>query len=172
MSKWDSERCFSLPPCLSERGFTLRSEDKGDREFLEKLYIAVRWPELEQCGWTDQARLEFLRDQFGFQDKHYAEHYSDAEFLVLERNDAPLGRLYLFRAAKDIRIVDISLLPETRNTGVGTALLQGVMDEAKTTQRTVSIHVEKFNPAQRLYRRLGFVEIGENGPYWLMEWTA
>jgi hypothetical protein len=36
----------------------------------------------------------------------------------------------------------------------------------------VSIHVEKFNPAQNLYRRLGFREAGEDGPYWRMEWRA
>jgi ribosomal protein S18 acetylase RimI-like enzyme len=30
--------------------------------------------------------------------------------------------------------------------------------------------VEKFNPALRLYRRLGFTEIGDHGVYWEMEW--
>jgi hypothetical protein len=36
----------------------------------------------------------------------------------------------------------------------------------------VSIHVQKFNPAQRPYRRLSFVEAGESGPYWLMVWPS
>lgn len=172
MGKTDSLRCFAIPSGLSERDFVLRSERNDDHGFLEKLYIAVRWPELERSGWNDEAKLAFLREQFGFQDKHYAEHYADAEFLVLEKENIPLGRLYLYRTAKDIRIVDISLLPEIRNSGVGTRLLQGVTAEAKKTQRTVSIHVEKFNPAQTLYRRLGFREIAESGPYWLMEWAA
>ena len=69
-----------------------------------------------------------------------------------------------------MRIVDIALLPECRNRGVGTALLQAAMNEAAAAGKTVSIHVEKFNPAQRLYRRLDFHEISESGPYWLMEW--
>jgi ribosomal protein S18 acetylase RimI-like enzyme len=69
---------------------------------------------------------------------------------------------------EDIRIVDISLLPEFRGQGVGTALLGAVTQEAAKEHRSVSIHVEKFNPAQRLYRRLGFVEAGGSGRYWLM----
>ena len=34
----------------------------------------------------------------------------------------------------------------------------------------VRIHVEKFNPALRLYRRLGFTEIEDKGIYLFMEW--
>ena len=34
----------------------------------------------------------------------------------------------------------------------------------------MSIHVEKFNPAMRLYRRLGFVTEEDKGVYDLMRW--
>lgn len=170
MGKWDSLCRYAVPAILTERGFVLRSERGGDRDFLETLYVAVRWPELEATGWAEEAKLAFLRDQFALQDRHYAEHYADAEFLIVERQSLPLGRLYLFRGEKDIRIVDISLLPDARNTGLGTALLLGVQGEARQTRRSVSIHVEKFNPAQSLYRRLGFKEAGSDGPYWLMKW--
>lgn len=171
MAKMDSVQRFAMPSELSLRDFGLRSEREGDSAFLESLYIAVRWPELEASGWTNEAKLGFLREQFSFQDKHYAEHYAEAEFLILEKQGVPVGRLYLYRASSDIRIVDISLMPEVRNLRIGTALLQGVTAEAAEAGQSVSIHVEKFNPAQTLYRRLGFKEIGENGPYWLMEWT-
>ncbi len=172
MGKWDSHPRYVVPAVLAERGYALRSERGGDRDFLETLYIAVRWPELEATGWEEEAKLAFLRDQFALQDRHYAEHYTDAEFLILEKQGLLLGRLYLFRGGSDIRIVDISLLPDARNTGLGTALLLGVQGEARQTGRSVSIHVEKFNPAQRLYRRLGFTEAGGDGPYWLMTWDG
>lgn len=171
MAKTDSVQRFKIPSKLLAQGFELRSERQGDRVFLENLYISVRWPELEPSGWTDEAKLGFLRDQFALQDKHYATHYAEAEFLLLEKQNVPLGRLYLYRAKTDIRIVDISLLPEVRNAGIGTALLQGVIAEAVDAGQSVSIHVEKFNPAQTLYRRLGFRVIEEKGPYWLMEWA-
>lgn len=173
MGKTDSVRRYASPAGLSARGCALRTEREGDRPFLEELYVAVRWPELEPAGWQEEVKLGFLRQQYSFQDKHYSEHYADGEFLIVERGGEPVGRLYLYRAVSDdIRIVDISLMPEVRNSGIGTSLLQGVIAEATEAGQTVSIHVEKFNPAQTLYRRLGFREIGENGPYWLMEWAG
>lgn len=172
MGKTDSTQRFALPAGLRERGLALRPERAEDRPFLENLYISVRWPELEPTGWPEAAKLGFLRQQYVFQDKHYAEAYFDGEFLLLEREGKPLGRLYLHRDAREIRIVDVSLLPEARNQGIGTLLLQGVFAEAEGAGQIVSIHVEKFNPAQNLYRRLGFKEVSENGPYWLMERQA
>lgn len=172
MGKTDSTQRFAPPAGLAERGLALRPERAEDRPFLEGLYISVRWPELEPTGWPEEAKLGFLRQQYAYQDKHYAEAYFDGEFLILEHEGKPLGRLYLHRDAREIRIVDISLLPEARNQGIGTLLLQGVFAEAEGVGQIVSIHVEQFNPAQNLYRRLGFKEVSENGPYWLMEWSA
>ena len=45
------------------------------------------------------------------------------------------------------------------------------MDEARAAGKALTIHVEKNNPAMRLYRRLGFVPTGEHGVYDLMRWT-
>lgn len=172
MGKLHSSLRFALPASLAAQGYELRPERGEDHAFLESLYIAVRWPELAQCEWSDASKFTFLRQQFALQNKHYATHYSDAEFLVLEQQGCAVGRLYLFRGEKDYRIVDISLMPGVRNGGVGTALLRGVLAEAADAQCTASIHVEKFNPAQALYHRLGFRQISESGPYWLMQWAA
>jgi predicted GNAT family acetyltransferase len=56
--------------------------------------------------------------------------------------------------------------------GIGTTILQGVLDEAIAAHKPVRIHVERFNPALTLYRRLGFVQIGEHGVYHMMEWST
>jgi len=159
-----------IPPALRAAGFALRPQREEDYAFLERLYFSVRLPEVEPLDWPEETKHAFLADQFRMQTAHYNTHYGDAEFLIVERNGEAVGRLYVFRGPKDHRIVDISLLPELRGAGVGGALLKAVQAEAGTAGKTVSIHVEKFNPAQNLYRRLGFKEIGETGPYWLMEW--
>ena len=49
-------------------------------------------------------------------------------------------------------------------------LMEQVMDEAARAQKSVKLHVEKFNPARRLYDRLGFSPIGDNGIYLEMVW--
>ncbi|MBI3443927.1 MAG: GNAT family N-acetyltransferase [Magnetospirillum sp.] len=157
---------------LAARGVALRAETPDDHAFLERLYVSVRWVELAVTDWTDDAKLAFLTSQYGLQVRHYTQHYSDSAFAIVVLDGEPIGRLYLYRGKTDLRIVDISLLPQCRGSGIGTQLLNLVFDEARATGKTVSIHVEKFNPAQTLYHRLGFHQISESGPYRLMEWRS
>ena len=76
------------------------------------------------------------------------------------------------RWPQEIRIVDIALLPEHRKAGIGTALVSAIQSEAAQANKPVTIHVEQFNPARRLYERLGFRVVKEVGVYILMEWRA
>ena len=57
-----------------------------------------------------------------------------------------------------------------RGQGIGGALLQKLIDEAASTAKCVSIQVEQSNSAMRLYKRLGFIEVGDGGIYKQMEW--
>ncbi len=68
--------------------------------------------------------------------------------------------------------MDIALLPEHRGRGIGTRLVQDVLDEARASGRSVSLHVEETNPAKRLYERMGFVDVEDRGVYILMEWRT
>jgi GNAT superfamily N-acetyltransferase len=164
-------RCLALPATLAERGVRLRGETDADRPFLEELYVASRWEELEVTNWPDEQKRAFLVSQFAFQRHHYTTHYYDSDFAIVECDGDPIGRLYLFRGKFDVRIVDIMLLPESRNAGLGGALLLAIQDEARSDGRTVSIHVERFNPALSLYQRLGFQPVSEDEVYRLMEWA-
>ena len=83
-----------------------------------------------------------------------------------------MGRLYVARWPTEIRIVDIALLPEHRNRGTGSALLAGLMEEAATAVKPLTIHVERFNPALGLYQRLGFSAVADEGVYLLLRWSA
>jgi len=73
------------------------------------------------------------------------------------------------RSEAAIHIINIVLLPEYRNLGIGTSLLKGLIEEAGRAGKPVRIHVEVFNPALRFYERLGFARIEEKGFHYLME---
>lgn len=163
---------FKLPSMVLAAGFGLRPQRDDDYAFLERLYFSVRWEEIEPLDWPDALKRAFLADQCRLQHAHYQKFYYNAEFLILEKAGEPVGRLYIFRGGSEHRVVDISLLPQVRGGGIGGALLQAVQAEAAGLGKTVSLHVEKCNPAQNLYRRLGFRDIGEDGPYRLMVWQA
>ncbi len=150
---------------------TLRPVREEDRDFLRRLYASTRAEELAQVtDWSAEQKEAFLTQQFEAQHHHYQTYYAGASFDIVRGDGEPIGRLYVSRWEREIRVVDVALVPEARGRGVGGALLRDLLAEGKRTGRTVSVHVERFNPAQRLYRRLGFREVEENGPYFLMEW--
>jgi GNAT superfamily N-acetyltransferase len=163
---------LAMPSVLSEQGLSLRPETEADVPFLRRLYASTRWEELALVAWTDAQKIAFLEQQFAAQRHHYLTYYPDTAFDVLEAPEAPAGRLYLDRRSEFLLIVDISLMPEWRRRGIGTALIEAVFAEAESLGKTVEIAVEKFNPAQQLYRRLGFREYAEDGPYLFMRWPS
>jgi len=110
-----------------------------------------------------------VRQQFEAQHSWWHEQYRDTTFDLVLVDGVPAGRLYVGRWEKTVRIVDIALMPDYRDTGLGTRLLGEVFEEADAMGKPVSIHVERFNPAMRLYQRLGFVEIEDKDVYALME---
>jgi ribosomal protein S18 acetylase RimI-like enzyme len=150
---------------------TLRPIAPDDEEFLCRVYGSTREEELALTDWDGAQKAAFVQMQFAAQHRYYQENYRQTTFDVILANGEPAGRLYVARWAKEIRIVDITLLPEYRNAGIGSRLLHDLMTEATTAGKPVSIHVEQYNPALRLYVRLGFVPVGEHGIYLLMKWT-
>lgn len=156
----------------AEAGCRFRRAVDSDLAFLGRVYASTRADELAVTGWTDAVKAEFLGQQFRAQHAHYQQYYPQADWLVTMRDGEDIGRLYIERRSSQHRIIDIAFLPEHRGKGLGAALLRDLLDEAAAAGKAVSIHVEKFNPAMRLYRRLGFVTEQDKGVYDLMRWRA
>lgn len=164
---------LAMPAALANQGFALRPETEADLPFLRRLYVSTRWDEFAiVTDWTDAQKVTFLESQFGLQRHHYRTYYPTTAWDVIEQNRVPAGRIYLYRDDENLEVLDIALLPEWRGRGIGTALMQAVCAEARVAGKAVRIAVEKSNPAQRLYRRLGFREYADEGFYWFMCWRA
>ncbi len=144
---------------------SLRPVVPGDEEFLCGVYGSTREVELAHVDWDAPQKDAFVRMQFDAQHRYYAEHYAGAAFDVIVVDGEPAGRLYVARWPDEVRIVDIALLPPYRNRGIGSSLLHELIAEADAARQPVTIHVEKFNPALRLYQRLGFSPIEDRGVY-------
>ena len=125
--------------------------------------------ELAVVPWDDAQKDAFLRMQFDAQDAWWRENYAAASFDVIVVDGEPAGRLYVHRGPSEIRIVDIALLPEHRGNGIGTLLLDGLLAEGDGGGKSVTIHVERMNPALRLYERLGFSVAEDKGVYLFLE---
>jgi ribosomal protein S18 acetylase RimI-like enzyme len=150
---------------------TLRPITTDDLPFLYQVYASTRVEELAQTDWTDEQKAAFLQQQFAAQHHHYQVNYPKAQFQVIEQQGTPIGRLYVVRWPKEIRVIDIALLPEYRGRGIGSDFLRSILADGQRRSLPVTIHVERFNPALRLYERLGFHVLQDKGVYYLMEWS-
>jgi ribosomal protein S18 acetylase RimI-like enzyme len=159
----------STPP---RDAITFRPCTPDDVPFLRNLYGTTREEEMRIVQWPDEQKIAFVDMQFNAQKTHYEDVYPDCDFLMIELDGTPIGRLYIDRSWDDIRITDIALLPEFRGRGIGRMLLEEILEEGRASKKAVTIHVEHFNPARHLYDRLGFRHIDTNGVYHLMEWRA
>jgi len=155
-----------------ERGIKWRPETADDLPFLCRLFVEVRWEEFRPFPWDDLQKGAFLEQQFTFQDRHYRQCYATAFFGIVERNGRPVGRLCVEGGGADIRVIDIALMPEWRNQGMGSFLLKEVQAFAQVHGKGVALQVEQHNRAGRLYERLGFKTAGQQGPYRAMRWCA
>ena len=162
-----------MPPPLNAAarlGVTARPMTDDDLPFVAALYASTRAEELAPLPWPDENKRAFLEQQHRAQHAHYRAHYADADWLILEREGHPIGRLYLDEWREQLRVIDISLAAEARGEGIGGAILADIIAAAGTAGKGVSIHVEKTNPARHLYERLGFELVEDKGVYDLMAW--
>ncbi|MDB5694143.1 MAG: N-acetyltransferase [Alphaproteobacteria bacterium] len=146
-----------------------RQAGDGDLPFLAQVYGSTRTEELAATGWPDETKRAFLAHQFDAQHAHYRAHYPRAEWLVIVQGGEDVGRLYVEEWDDQIRIVDIALLPDARGGGIGAAILADLARESEAKAKPLTIHVEKNNPARRLYLRLGFAPKSDHSVYELME---
>lgn len=150
----------------------LRAARAEDEEFLLQVYACTRAEEMAMVPWTNEQKAAFLRFQFEAQRRHYSTHYPAAQHWIILRKDVPIGRMIVNEGDEEILLMDIALLPEHRRQGIGTALIRAVIAEAADQHKDLILHVETFNPAMKLYERLGFVKTSEMGIYHEMIWHS
>lgn len=164
-----------MPLELETKDIVLRDIQENDLPVLCEIYGSTRTEELERgTNWNDEQKKYFIEQQFFAQHEYYQKNYIGAKFYIIEKKGFTIGRLYIdfFFEKKGIRIIDITLLPNWRKKNIGSAILEEIIKKAAQKNMVVTIHVESFNPAMNLYKRLGFNKISEtNGVYHLMEWS-
>ncbi len=151
---------------------TLRPVQESDNEFLLKVYGSTREQEMAQVPWTAEQKQQFVRMQWEAQKNHYEAQHRTASHEIIFLEGSAAGRLYLDRSGEKFHILDITLLPEYRNRGAGSFLLGQIMAEAKEAGKPVTIYVETFNPSLRLFERLGFTPIQQEGFHLLLQYAG
>lgn len=158
----------ALTALLPSIQVAVRPETTLDTDFSAVLYALTRADELAAVDWSDADKEAFCRQQFDAQRAHYRQHYANAQFLLIDVDGVPSGRLYFEQTSKELRLMEITLLIAVRNRGIGGAISGILLRQAHATGIPMGLHVEPFNPARRLYERQGFREVETRGIYLYM----
>jgi ribosomal protein S18 acetylase RimI-like enzyme len=151
---------------------TTRPVQPDDEPFLFELYSSTRREEIAAFGWDSAQADMFLRLQFRGQQRHYQTQAFEVDYRIITFEEKSIGRLIVIRSPREIRLADISLLPEHRGGGIGACLIRGLFAEARKKNLPVTLHVDKTNRAARLYERLGFKTVADTGAHLKMEWQS
>jgi len=152
-------------------GVSTRPVTDADQEFLVGVYASTRADELAQVPWDESQKDAFIRWQYSMQKQEYETRFPDARYELILVDGVPAGRIWIGADDTQIRLLDIALLTEFQNRGVGTYLLKQLMDEATQSKKKLRHMVFMLNEnAYGFYERLGFEEIEDLGGYKHMEW--
>jgi len=100
----------------------------------------------------------------------YTNNFDPDKIEVIVYNGKDVGRLRVVRSADEIYIGGIQILPNFQGKGIGTIILQRLIDEAKMTSKNIKLEVQKVNiRAFKLYTKLGFVITSETNEQFIMK---
>jgi ribosomal protein S18 acetylase RimI-like enzyme len=153
------------------RAVRLRPATSEDEAFLRQLFATTRADELALMAWDENQKEAYITMQFNAQKQQYAMSYPEAQHSLILLNDVPIGRQMIDRGESVFTLVDIALLPAHRSAGIGTLLIEGLLAEAASAGKCVTLSVWYSNPAKNLYERMGFSAASDDGVYCQMRWN-
>jgi ribosomal protein S18 acetylase RimI-like enzyme len=127
-----------------------------DDEHLLRILFGESRPDL--AALPSELRADLVDLQFRAQRRQYIERYPDARYDVIVVGSDVVGQIVVAASADSLRIVDITVSHAVRGTGIGSAVVLDIIDEAERLGRAVGLSVWSENvAARRFYERLGFV---------------
>jgi ribosomal protein S18 acetylase RimI-like enzyme len=156
---------------IDSDSISLRPAAAEDDSFILDVYKSSRGDDLRGLGWDEERISEFLSMQYDAQQKFHAQDYQHSSNELISCDDRRAGFLITERREHEIRCVDLALLPEYRNRGIGSLLMRQLQDQARAEEKPIRLQVIRFNRAVNFFERLGFERTSETGTHFQMEWS-
>lgn len=158
---------------IREASYHLRLANSADEAFLLELFAQGREAEMMLAGMDAMQREMFVQMQFRARQAGYAASYPAAldEIICLD-NGSAAGRVLVDRAGGEMRLVDIAIVSDWQQQGIGTQIIRALQQECRTQGWQLKLQVLKASAAERLYQRLGFVLAGEDLLRQQMVWNG
>jgi GNAT superfamily N-acetyltransferase len=142
--------------------FDLRPATDRDYELIWRIQRTAIGPYVDLTfGAPEEEQRAFFDEYFDHRDFEIVQVGGrDAGFLSFEEREA------------HVYLAHVALLAEFQNRGIGSEIVQHVIDEAEEAGLPVRLRVIRSNPARRFYERLGFSCYETTETHFLMERTT
>ena len=131
---------------LDEQTIRIRPAAADDYSFAWHLYSStIRDLTDALMGWNELKQRESFLAEWRLE-----------EVRIIVLDGADIGWFQTAAIDDTIFVKQLYVDPQSQGRGIGTHVLQTVIGEASSKGMSVALAVMKNNPAQRLYRRLGF----------------
>ena len=153
-----------------EERYGLRRAAAQDEEFLRRLFDET---EESLKALPPELRRALMEMQYRGREMTYSAQYPELESWILCLQDGTAaGRHLVARQSNGFHEIDLAVLPEYQGRGLGRFALQELQRRARTEGVGVTLSLAKANPAERLYRRLGFELMDEDEVFRRMVWSG
>ena len=123
----------------------LRPARPGDFDYCEGLYFA------EMKRTIAELKIDAAAHAAGFRQRWVV---TEVRMITLEGNN--IGWLQTMTREDALFLGQFFVAPAYQGRGIGTEVMNCLIDEATRAGQAMTLGVVKTNPALRLYRRLGF----------------
>lgn len=146
----------------------LREACDLDEPFLFRLFCSVQEPDFAFLGEAE--RRAILKMQYAASQRSVCTNWPEARQMIVTTEGQPIGRLSTVCRSDELHLVEIALLSEHRNQGIGSFLMEMLVREARDNHALrIRLNAYRLSRAVRFYLRLGFVLVNDDGAYLLME---
>jgi GNAT superfamily N-acetyltransferase len=132
--------------------------------------IDFRKAEMEEMDWAYQlfkaGLQQYIAETWGwnelFQHHSFLANLPASSFIIASINNEDIGGYCLKNKTDHLYLEMLLLTPQRQRQGLGTQIMQHVMQQAAVQGLPVQLSVLKNNPAHQFYRRLGFAVYNED----------
>ena len=110
----------------------------------------------------------YVEKNYPWNPQLFRDRFIPDEYQVIEIDNTVVGFLKIVASESEIYLGEIQISKDFQNQGIGTSLIQSLIQEAQTSNKKLWLKVLKGNPAQKLYQRLGFTNLQESSTHSIM----
>jgi len=147
-----------IPASVLSMMYELRPATDDDLQFLYELHVATMKEYVDRTwGWDDA-------DQW----RRFQVRFNPAGQQVIVAHGRDVGKLVYEQQPTELFLAELEILPEFQGQGIGTEIVEDLIERAVRQRQPLRLRVLKVNRACQLYSRLGFSVADETDTHYRM----